>query len=370
MPTEVTQMAHFEREALIDFCRDVFVHYGLARDDAALSGRVLVAADARGIPSHGVARLARYVAGLETGAIVADAVPEVLHETPLSLALDARGAMGAPVSERAMRAVLDKARTSGAGFATVRDANHFGIAAWYAMAALEHDMIGIAMTNTAALGVPTDGTRCMFGTNPIAFAAPADQEHAFVLDMATTAVPRGKIEVYARQGKPLPEGWAADARGRHASDAPSLLDSMNRYAGGGLHPLGGAGTLHGGHKGYGLAVMVDILCGALAGHAFGQHVRDHAVAAGRVGHFFAAFRIDMFRPAAEFRRDMDQLLGELRSCPPAEGRERVYYAGLKEIEAEEAAAQRGVAVEEGVAAQLSEIGARVGVALPSTTGAK
>lgn len=362
-------MPYFPRDGLIDFCRDVFVRHGLSREDATLSGRVLVAADARGIPSHGVARLARYVAGLESGAIVADAVTATLHETPLSVALDARGAMGIPASEKAMQAVLGKARQSGAGFATVRDSNHFGIAAWYAMQALEHDMIGIAMTNTAALGVPTDGTRCLFGTNPIAFAAPADKEHAFVLDMATTAVPRGKIEVYARQGKPLPDGWAADARGRHASDAPSLLDSMNRYAGGGLHPLGGAGTPFGGQKGYGLAVMVDILCGALAGHAFGQHVRDNADSAGRVGHFFAAFRIDMFRPAQEFRRDMDQLLEELRTSPPAEGRERVYYAGLKEIEAEEASARRGVAIEAEVAATLSDIGKHVGIDLPSPTGA-
>ena len=352
------------RPVLTDFCRDVFIAHGLTHDDAALSAAVLVAADARGIPSHGVARLARYVGGLETGSIVADAAPQVLHDTPLSLALDAQGAMGAPVSQRAMNAAIDKARATGAGFATVRDSNHFGIAGWYAMAALEHDMIGIAMTNTAALGVPSHGTQAMFGTNPIAFAAPAEREHAFVLDMSTTAVTYGKIEVYARQGKPLPAGWASDALGRQAVDASSLWESMNRYAGGGLHPLGGAGTALGGHKGYGLATMVDILSGVLSGHGFGQHLHDTPSAMGRVGHFFAAFRIDLFRQAAEFRRDMDQLLSELRTSPPAQGQSRIYYAGLKEIEREAEAAESGVMVADNVVDVLIAEGARVGVALP------
>ncbi|SDM06312.1 Malate/lactate/ureidoglycolate dehydrogenase, LDH2 family [Modicisalibacter muralis] len=352
------------RAALTDFCRDVFIAHGLNHDDATLSAAVLVAADARGIPSHGVARLPRYVGGLETGTIVAGTAPQILHETPLSLALDARGAMGAPVSQQAMDAAIAKARTSGAGFATVRDSNHFGIAAWYAMAALEHDMIGIAMTNTAALGVPTHGTQAMFGTNPIAFAAPAERERAFVLDMSTTAVTYGKIEVYARQGQPLPAGWASDARGRQAVDAASLWESMNRYAGGGLHPLGGAGTALGGHKGYGLATMVDILSGVLSGHGFGQHLHDTPSAMGRVGHFFAAFRIDMFREASEFRRDMDQLLGELRASPPGEGQSRVYYAGLKEIEREDEAAESGVRVADNVVEALIAEGARVGVTLP------
>ncbi|QJQ96020.1 MULTISPECIES: Ldh family oxidoreductase [Halomonadaceae] len=357
-------MNHVNRQALIVYCRGVFTELGLSAEDAQVSAEVLVSADARGIPSHGVARLMRYVKGLESGSIEARAQPEVLHETPLSIALDARGAMGAPVSQRAMQAVIDKARSQGAGFATVRDSNHFGIGAWYAMQALPHDLIGIAMTNTAALGVPTHGSQCLFGTNPLAFAAPADREQAFVLDMSTTAVTRGKLEVYARHNKPLPEGWAADAEGQHASDAPSLLESMNRYAGGGLHPLGGAGEAFGGYKGYGLAVMVDILCGALAGHGFGKHIHDTPVSSGRVGHFFAAFRIDMFRPAADFRRDMDQLLEDLRTSPPARDQERVYYAGLKEIEAEEQAAEQGVAIETGVTQTLLEIGKRYGIAFP------
>jgi LDH2 family malate/lactate/ureidoglycolate dehydrogenase len=357
------QYTKVDQTALEQFCQQVFMVHGLKEDDATLAARVLVNADARGIPSHGVARLPRYVRGLKAGSILTHVEPQVIHETPLSLVMDARGAMGTTASQRAMDAVLHKACEHGAGFATVRDSNHFGIAAWYAMQALPHDLIGIAMTNTAALGVPTHGRQCMFGTNPIAFAAPADKEQAFVLDMSTTAVTRGKLEVYARQGKSLPTGWAAAPDGGDAHDAPSLLESMNSYAGGGLHPLGGAGTEFGGQKGYGLAVMVDILCGALAGHGFGKHLHDTPGSTGRVGHFFAAFRIDLFRPAAEFRQAMDQLLSDLRTSEPAAGHDQVWYAGLKEIRGQERAAQEGVPVETSVIDGLIGLGESCGVTL-------
>ncbi|GGM00563.1 Ldh family oxidoreductase [Pseudomonas asuensis] len=357
------QYTHVEQGALERFCQQIFTAHGLKVEDANLAARVLVNSDARGIPSHGVARLPRYVRGLKAGSILPNAEARIVHETPLSLVLDAQGGMGTTVSQHAMDAVLAKAREHGAGFATVRDSNHFGIAAWYAMQALPHDLIGIAMTNTAALGVPTHGRQCMFGTNPIAFAAPADKEKAFVLDMSTTAVTRGKLEVYARQETPLPTGWAAAPDGGDAHDAPSLLESMNNYAGGGLHPLGGAGTEFGGHKGYGLAVMVDILCGALAGHGFGKHLHDTPGSTGRVGHFFAAFRIDLFRPADEFREAMDQLLSDLRMSEPAAGHDQVWYAGLKEIQAQETAARHGVPVEIGVIESLQGLGEACGITL-------
>ena len=253
------------REALTDFCAAVFSRLGLARADAMDAARVLVAADARGIPSHGVGRLWRYVNGLRTGLMIADAVPETTVETPTTLVVNAHGAMGAPVSVRTMERIIAKAGSAGAAFASVRDSNHFGIAGYYAMLALSHDMIGIAMTNTAALGVPTFGRQAMFGTNPLAFAAPADKERAFVLDMSTTVVTRGKMEVCDREGKPLPQGWAVDKAGRPATAPRAILDDMQERRGGGILPLGGAREEFGGHKGYGMAVMVDILCAALAG---------------------------------------------------------------------------------------------------------
>lgn len=354
-----------DRVELERFCREVFCSLRLSEDDAAIAAAVLVTADARGIPSHGVARLPRYVRGLEIGLMRVDAVPEVVRETATSLVVDAHGAMGAPVSVRTMRQVVHKAQTAGAAFGAVRDSNHFGIAGYYAMLALEADLIGIAMTNTAALGVPTFGRNPMFGTNPLAFAAPADEEGAFVLDMATTVVTRGKIELYHREKKQLPEGWAVDAEGHPASDPASVLERLTYQGGGGILPLGGLGELLGGHKGYGLALMVDILCGILSGGAFGPDIVDVPGSAARVSHFFGAIRIEAFRDPGEFRRDMDALLRRLRNAPPAKGQDRVYFAGLKEREQEAMCARWGIPLPANVYAQLNELGDAYGVHVPS-----
>jgi LDH2 family malate/lactate/ureidoglycolate dehydrogenase len=353
-----------EREELVSFCSRVFERVGLSSADATVAADVLVAADARGIPSHGVARLERYVNGLLAGVMVPDATVDVLADTPTSIVLHAHGAMGAPVSARAMRTVITKAASVGAAFGCVRDSNHFGIAGYYAMMAMQHDMLGIAMTNTAALGIPTFGRQVMYGTNPIAFAAPADQEPGFVLDMATTVVTRGKIEVYERLAQPLPLGWAVDKTGQPATDAHRILDDMFHRVGGGIMPLGGAGELHGGHKGYGLAVLVDILCAVLCGAPFGHSVADTETSSGRVSHFFGAIRIDTFRDSASFRRDMDGLLRDLRTSPPAEGADRVYFAGLKEFEHELDAAERGVPLLRQTYDHIAQVGRAHGIEPP------
>jgi LDH2 family malate/lactate/ureidoglycolate dehydrogenase len=298
--------------------------------------------------------------------MVPDAEPEVLHETPVTLVLDAHGAMGAPVSLKAMRSVLEKAEKSGMAMGAVRNSNHFGIAAYYAMMAMEKGMIGMAMTNTAALGVPTFGRTVMFGTNPLAFAAPADEEKGFVLDMSTTVVTRGKLEVYAREGRDLPAGWAVDKRGLTGREPARLLDDMFYRRGGGILPLGGEGETFSGYKGYGLATMVDILCALLSGGQFGPDVADTKEGSGRVCHYFMAFRIDAFRDTAEFKKDMDRMLRSLREMPLAEGQERVYFAGLKEFEAEERSAKEGVPVSDKIYGQLKEIAEETGVPLPET----
>lgn len=359
MPAEYVRIP---RQHLESFCQEVFQRLNLSPRDAQISAAVLVAADVRGIPSHGVARLGRYVSGLETGIVLPDVPVEVLMDTPSSIVVNAHGAMGAPVSVRTMQQVIDKARSHGAAFGCVRDSNHFGIAGYYAMMAMREDMIGIAMTNTAALGVPTLGRQVMFGTNPIAFAAPADRERGFVLDMATTVVTRGKIEEYERLGKALPPGWAVDKRGLPATDAHTILDDMFHRVGGGIMPLGGASELLGGHKGYGLAVMVDILCAVLCGAPFGPALADTETSSGRVSHFFGAIQIARFRDPGLFRQDMDRLLEELRACPPAQGAERVYFAGLKEFEHEEECLRRGVPVLRKVYDRLGEIGSEYGIA--------
>jgi len=357
-----------QKDDLESFCRRVFQSLGLSEYDAKAAAAVLVAADVRGIPSHGVGRLWRYVNGLKTGLMLTDAPVEILTDTASSVVVHAHGAMGAPVSVRTMEMVIDKAKTYGAAFGGVRDSNHFGIAGFYAMMALEEDMLGIAMTNTAALGVPTFGRQVMFGTNPLAFAAPADKERAFVLDMSTTVVTRGKIEVYERLGKELPQGWAVDKTGRSARETQSLLDDMFHRVGGGILPLGGEGELFSGYKGYGLAIMVDILCGVLCGAPSGPDLADTATSSARVGHFFGAIKIDTFRNPRAFRQDMDRMLERLRNCPPAEGAERVYFAGQKEFEHEVECSRLGVPILNKAYEQICEIGDEHGIDAPPCAG--
>lgn len=347
---------NIHRMELEGYISDIFSAYGVPPEDSRIVARVLVAADARGIPSHGVARLGRYVRGIEKGSMLPLSTPRILHETGNSLVLDAQGALGPPVSENTMGWVLRRAEQEGMAFASVRDSNHFGIAGYYAMEALPRDMIGICLTNTAALGVPTFGRDVMFGTNPIAVAVPAERELPFVLDMSTTVVTRGKIEVYQREGKTLPAGWAVNKRGLSERDPGTLLRGMLERLGGGILPLGGEGELFGGFKGYGLAVLVDIFTALLSGAPSGPEIADTKETSARVSHFFGAIKIDRFRPPQDFKRDMDTLLFRLRSGRPAEGHDRVYYAGLKEALAEQKAAEEGVNLPDGVWATVTSYG--------------
>lgn len=340
---------------------------GLSHDDASASAEILVAADARGIESHGVGRLWRYKNGIQRGIMSVAVQPEIVRETPLSLVLDARGAMGLSTSKRTMTRIIEKAKVSGAAFSSVRNSNHFGIAGYYTEMAAREDMIGVCMTNTAALGVPTFGRKAMFGTNPIAISVPANKDRMFTLDMATTVVTRGKIEVYEREGKPLPAGWAVDTKGLGTTDARQLLDDMLFQRGGGILPLGGEGELFSGYKGYGLAEAVDIMTAILSGGTFGKFVMDSEATSARVCHFFGAIRLDLFRESESIKNDMDRLLDELEHAEAAEGCTRVYYAGLKEHESEAKSARFGVPLSEKVADQLKRIAQELDVVFPQQT---
>jgi len=359
-----TEDIRVDRQTLEQFCQFVFQALNMSEEDSKIAASVLVASNAFGIPSHGVGRLWRYVNGLKTGLMLPDASIDILVDTPSSVVIDAQGAMGAPVSARTMKQVIQKAKTNGTAFGCVKNSNHFGIAGYYARMALQDDMLGIAMTNTAALAVPTFGRQVMFGTNPLAFAAPADQERAFVLDMSTTVVTRGKVEVYDRLEKQLPVGWAVDKTGKSAKYPRSLLDDMQERIGGGILPLGGLGKDFGGHKGYGLAVMVDILCAVLCGAPFGQDVFDTAKSSARVSHFFGAIKIENFRDPQEFRKDMDKMLGALRDCPPAEDEERVYFAGLPEMEYEQETLRYGIPLVSKTYIMLRDLGDEFGIEAP------
>jgi LDH2 family malate/lactate/ureidoglycolate dehydrogenase len=221
------------------------------------------------------------------------------------------------------------------------------------------------MTNAAVLAVPTFGRDSMQGTNPIAVAAPANEERPFVMDMATTTVPRGKLEVYNRLEKPLPMGWATDETGTPTDDAGRVLANFIDRAGGGLLPLGGAGELLGGHKGYGLMMWVDVFCAILSGASYANLVYpktpDGKPLPSDIGHFFGAWRVDAFRPVDEFKAAMDDLQRRIKNTPKAEGASRIYIHGEKEYEEAEIRSRDGIPLNPKVAADLKEIGEEVGV---------
>jgi L-2-hydroxycarboxylate dehydrogenase (NAD+) len=339
------------------FVSTVLEKVGVAPEDAAIVADVLVAADMRGVESHGVARLdAYYVSRIRAGQLAAKPPIQTVRETPTSVLVDAGNGLGHPVGKRTMERVLEKAAHTGAAFGAVRNSNHYGIAGYYAMLALDRDIIGIASTNSVRYAAPTFGKDVLLGTNPLAFAIPAKNEPAFVLDFATTTVPKGKLEVYNRKGKQLNPGWAIDAAGVETRDPNVALK-------GALLPLGGYGVEGGGHKGYGLGLLVDILCGVLSGGAFGS---DLPVAAdpplpGRISHFFAAFKIDGFRDPEKFKADMDTELRAFKDSAKAPGHERIYVAGEIEYEKTLEARKNGVPVHVKVWDGLEKLAAELGI---------
>ena len=343
---------------LTEFVAQSLRTVGVSHEDAAIVADVLVAADLRGVESHGVARLAEYyVARIRSGLIDPTPAVTTARETPTSILVDAGNGLGHPAAKRTMDAVLAKAQQHGAAFGAVRNSNHFGIAGYYAMLALDGDMIGIASTNSVRFAAPTYGRDVMLGTNPLAFAIPAKTEPAFVLDFATTTVPKGKLEVYNRKGKPLNPGWAIDADGNETLDPQVALT-------GALLPLGGYGVDGGGHKGYGLGLLVEILTGVLAGGAFGNDLATPTdpPLPGKISHFFAAFAIDGFRDPEQFKADMDVELRAFKDSAKAPGHDRIYVAG--EIEHEKTVFNRehGVPVHVKVWDGLQKMAADLGIA--------
>ncbi|GAC1406649.1 MAG: Ldh family oxidoreductase [Candidatus Velthaea sp.] len=346
------------REAgLKTFVQSILSKVEVAPQDAAIVADVLVSADLRGIESHGVARLeSYYVNRLRNGQMQAHPAVETVRETDTSIAIDAGNGLGHPTAKRAMEKIIEKAKTHGAAFGAVRNSNHYGIAGYYAMMGLEHDLIGMASTNSVRFGAPTYGREIMLGTNPLAFAIPTGNEPAFVLDFATTTVPRGKLEVYNRKGKALNPGWAIDENGVQTLDPQVALK-------GALLPLGGLGIDNGGHKGYGLGLLVDIFCGVLSGGKFGNDTPrpTDGPQPGAISHWFAAFRVDGFRDVAEFKRDMDKELRDFKDSAKTPGQDRIYVAG--EIEHEKTLANRknGVPVHVKVWDGLEKLAGELGV---------
>jgi LDH2 family malate/lactate/ureidoglycolate dehydrogenase len=273
----------------------------------------------------------------------------VISESASTALVDGDRGIGMVIGHRAMEMAIRKARESGIGMVGVRNSRHYGMSAYYSMLALPHDMIGLAMTNASRQVVPTFGREAKFGTNPMCFAVPTDRKLPFVLDMATTTAAAGKLELAARQGKTIPLGWALNESAA-ATDDPRTAQQARR-----LLPLGG--TRDGGsHKGYGLAIVVEVLCGVLTGTITALNEDQDPR-----GHFFGAIRIDTFRRAEEFKRDMDRLIRDLKETQPIAGQERVYVAGEIEFETAEERTERGIPLMASVLKGLRDVSEQVGV---------
>jgi len=359
----MAQVGTYPAEVLREFSARVLEAAGVPPDDAAQAADVLLAADLRGIDSHGVARLRGYYDVVRGGQVNARPEPRVVRETLTTATVDADNGLGLVVGPRANEIAIDKALEAGSGWVAVRNTNHFGIAGYYVLQALERDLIGWAMTNSSALVAPLFGTSRMLGTNPLAIAFPGDEEPPIVVDLATSAVAFGKIEIARRRGVPIPEGWAIDADGAPATDPQAVYD------GGALLPLGSTREL-GGHKGYALAMVVDVLSGVLPGANWGPFAPAFAitqtppgsVGAG-IGHFFGALRIDGFIDPDEFKRQVDHLVRTFRAAPAAPGTSGPLVPGDPERAAEAERLRDGIPLLPAVAADLEALAVDVGVPL-------
>lgn len=305
---------------------------GMTEEDAKITADVLLCGDRRGIQSHGVARLKRYVDGIKTGIINLDANIKTVNETPVSLVIDGDGGMGQVVTYHAMKRCIEKAKENFMCFAAIRNSNHYGIAGYYSKMALQEKMIGFSFTNSAPLVVPTFGKNAVLGTNPISVGVPAGEEDPYLLDMATSTVPRGKLEVYAREEREIPETWATDDHGLPTTDPQQVLHNLLARNGGGLLPIGGSGMTNAGHKGYGLAVLVDILCGVFSGGAVGTDVYGKKGAPAEVAHFVGVINPDAFIGLDALQERMDYFIRMLKHSELAKDQVRIYVAGEMEFE--------------------------------------
>ena len=357
----------FAYETLFAFTENVLSRMGCPPADARLAAEVLLAADLRGIDSHGVARLSGYVRLHAAGRVNATPDVRVVHETPSTAVVDGDAGLGLVVAPFAMRVAIEKARTAGTGWVAVRNSNHYGIAGHHAMQALAHDMIGLAMTNASPLVAPTFSRTRLLGTNPIAVAVPADRQPPFVADFATTTAANGKLEILQRKGENAPEGWIQGPEGQPTTDAQGVKQ------GGALLPLGSDRT-HGSHKGYCLGSIVDIFSAVLSGANYGPWAPPFVsflplvpdpVGEG-LGHFFGAMRVDAFRPAAEFKQHMDNWIRTFRAAQPVPGAEAVLIPGDPERETEAQRRREGIPLLPPVVADLNALAAQYGLATLAT----
>ncbi len=352
----------YSYQQLYHFCTSVFLKIGCSEADAAIASKALIAADLRGIDSHGVARLTGYVRLWEAKRVNAAPQVKIVHQTPSTAVVDGDAGLGLVVAPYAMQVAIDKAAQVGTGWVSVKNSNHFGIAGYHAMMALPHDMIGIAMTNASALVAPTFSVERMLGTNPIAVAIPAGTEPAFVADFATTTAANGKLEILQRKNADTPPGWVQTKDGSASTNANELK------TGGALLPLG-SDREHSSHKGYALGAIVDIFSAVLSGANYGPWVppfpayvpMPENMPGEGIGHFFGAMRIDAFRTAGDFKQHMDNWIQRFRMAKTVAGEEKVIIPGDPEREMEAERLHTGIPLVAPVVKDLTQLGERFSI---------
>ena len=343
---------NYSYEQLNKFCTDAFKKFGFNDEQCAIIVDVLLTSDLYGIESHGMQRLVRYHKGIEKGLIKVGAEAEVVFETPISAVIEGNEGMGQLLGHKAMTMAIEKAKVAGVGIVSVRNSNHYGIAGYYAKMACKEGLIGMSTTNSEAIMVPTFGKKAMLGSNPIAVAMPAEP-YDFFFDASTTVVTRGKLEVYNKLQKPLPEGWALDKNGKGTSDAADVLGNIVAKAGGGIMPLGGESEVSGSHKGYGYGMLCEILSSILSMGMTSNRTMQNGK--GGICHGFVAVNPAFFGDPAAIKEHLSTFLQELRESPKAEGAERIYTHGEKEILAMQDRQVNGINVNVNTVAEMVDL---------------
>lgn len=345
---QINQQTHIIAVAALEkFMCEVFIRLGVPDDDAKICAQILIASDLRGIESHGIQRMKMYYDKIRQGLQSPVTNLEIVRESPTTAVIDAHHGMGQVAAYRSMQMAIEKASVYGMGAVAVRNSTHFGIAGYYPTMAAEAGMIGMTFTNARPSIAPTFGVKPMLGTNPIAFGCPTDEAFPYLYDAATSITQRGKLEVLARIGKAAPEGWVIDSTGGTLVDSQACLNGFGKGTAA-LLPLGGAGETLGGHKGYGLATMVEILSASLqtGSYLYGLIGLDEngARKPNSLGHFFMAMNIESFTSLEDFKKTTGLILRELRAATKQPGCERIYTAGEKEYENEQKVRREGVKI--------------------------
>ncbi|WP_149535963.1 Ldh family oxidoreductase [Siccirubricoccus phaeus] len=362
MAKNVTTGRRVPAEAINAQIHAILTRWGMPEEQAKTTAQIMVETDLLGVDSHGLSMLMTYEEGVQQGRIKPAALPRLVRDTGPTALLDAGDGLGHPVAAMAMNLAVDKALAQGIGVVGVVNSHHFGAAGAYARIAAARGVIGMVTSSTRGVTmVPTRGAMPVLGTNPLAFAAPAKRNNPFVLDMATTTVAAGKVKVHHLNDAPLPEGWVLDGKGQGVTDPHEGNAFVFQRKEGGITPLGGVEE-RGSAKGYGLAMMVHILGGALVGASFSpiRNRNPDPSLPHNIGHFFLALDPRAFRAEGEFESDLDDVIDILHATPPADPAEPVLVAGEPEDRMREERLRLGVPVPDSLDALIRGICERSG----------